>query len=91
MTTLSIELPDRLVETSQTLAQQQGISYADFIRQAIINEIEKYHQLRLTENQQLDSTPTQPTFANKWVGQFKLEQGHFEEAHFEYLKEKYHL
>ncbi|NJO16258.1 MAG: hypothetical protein HC877_11050 [Thioploca sp.] len=40
MTTLSIELPDLLVETSQTLAQQQGISYADFIRQAIVNEIE---------------------------------------------------
>jgi len=39
MTTLSIDLPDLLVEKSQTLAQQQGISSADFIRQAIVDEI----------------------------------------------------
>ena len=70
MTTLSVELPDLLVEKSQTLAQQQGISYADFI---------------------LIQHPLNQPFANKWVGKFKLEESHFEEARFEYLKEKYHL
>lgn len=94
MTTLFIDLPDVLIEKSQTLAQQRGISYTDFIHQAIINEIEqieKYKQQQLPENKQLDSTLTQPTFASKWVGKFKLEGGHIEEARFEYLKEKYHL
>lgn len=48
MTTLSIILPDPLAEASQEGALKLGISRTQFIRQAIVNEIENF-QAKLEE------------------------------------------
>ncbi len=40
MTALSIKLPDELAETSRRIAEQIGISRSEFIRRALMHEIE---------------------------------------------------
>ncbi|MGB1109449.1 MAG: ribbon-helix-helix protein, CopG family, partial [Gammaproteobacteria bacterium] len=40
MTALSIKLPDQLAELSRTVAERMGISRSEFIRQAIVHELE---------------------------------------------------
>lgn len=42
MTSLSINLPDNLAQASQLAANDLGISRTQFIRQAIIHELENY-------------------------------------------------
>jgi len=42
MTTLSIVLPDNLAKASQEVAVKMGISRTQFIRQAILHELEEF-------------------------------------------------
>lgn len=43
MTALSIHLPEKLAIASQEVAEKLGISRTEFIRQALIHELEDYH------------------------------------------------
>ena len=49
MTTLSINLPDKLAHESQEIAGELGLSRTEFIRQAIIHELEDYRTKREQE------------------------------------------
>lgn len=40
MTALSLQLPDNLAKASQKAAQKLGVSRSEFIRQAIVHELE---------------------------------------------------
>jgi metal-responsive CopG/Arc/MetJ family transcriptional regulator len=49
MTALSINLPDKLAEDSQQAAEVLGISRTQFIRQAVVHELEVFHAQRERE------------------------------------------
>lgn len=49
MTALSINLPEKLAEASQQAAEILGISRTQFIRQAVIHELENFHAQRERE------------------------------------------
>jgi predicted transcriptional regulator len=41
MSALSIELPDKLADTSQVVAQRLGLTQSELIRRALVKELEK--------------------------------------------------
>ncbi len=54
MTTLSINLPDRLAKASQDVASLMGVSRTEFIRQAVAHEV-KHFQIKIEEKAMIAS------------------------------------
>ncbi len=49
MTALSLHIPDKLAKESQEAAEELGVSRTEFIRQALIHELENFHAQRERE------------------------------------------